>query len=408
MPATMDPASSRPIFVDVTHTSHTHARTGVQRVVRSLVAALGTDATPITHDPYLRAWRRLEDWERRTLTNAKTAHKRRAHWPLAARLRGRARRLLGMGRDTDGFGAAAGTIVPEIFSAAVARNLSALPRPRVAVFHDAIPLKLPEFTPQKTVARFPAYLCELLEFDGVAAVSEDSRGALIEYWRWLGVSNPPPVRALALGIDIPGGRDGARPAKTETMPANPNRGPLPIVLCVGSIEGRKNHLALFEACEQLWTRGRKFELHVVGLARAETAAPALARLRALQEKGWPLQYNGRADDTALNAAYAECRFTVYPSLLEGFGLPVLESLAHGKPCICSSRGALGESARGGGCLRLDSVDAASLAGGMDRLLTQPAEQARLVAEAQRRTFRTWHEYARELNDWMQELRKRVP
>jgi len=48
-------------------------------------------------------------------------------------------------------------------------------------------------------------------------------------------------------------------------------------------------------------------------------------------------------------------FTVYPSLMEGFGIPILESLWHGKPCVCGGNGALGEVARGGGCLIVDQT-----------------------------------------------------
>ena len=52
-----------PIFLDLTHTSHTRARTGIQRVTRSLHAALGANAIALTHDPYLRAWRhRRQGW----------------------------------------------------------------------------------------------------------------------------------------------------------------------------------------------------------------------------------------------------------------------------------------------------------------------------------------------------------
>src|SRR5207248_3280649 len=134
---------------------------------------------------------------------------------------------------------AGGVLVPEIFSAAVARTLpdlfAATSGPRVAVFHDAIALQFPEFTPPKTVARFPAYLIELLAFDGIAAVSDSSRTALLEYWQWLGAKNPPPVRTVPLGTDTQRSRpDG------EISPAPAP----PVVLCVGSIEGRKNHLAL--------------------------------------------------------------------------------------------------------------------------------------------------------------------
>jgi glycosyltransferase involved in cell wall biosynthesis len=102
----------------------------------------------------------------------------------------------------------------------------------------------------------------------------------------------------------------------------------------------------------------------------------------------------------VRAAYARSAFTVYPSLMEGFGLPVLESLAHGKPCICSGRGALGEAARGGGCVALEQVDAPALAGAIETLLCSPPERARLEAAARARTFKTWSECAAEFLGWI--------
>jgi glycosyltransferase involved in cell wall biosynthesis len=179
------------------------------------------------------------------------------------------------------------------------------------------------------------------------------------------------------------------------------------VLCVGSIEGRKNHLALLEACERLWAGGANFSLHLVGLAQPQTGAAALAKIGALQAAGRPLRYDGPASEAALAAAYAGCTFTVYPSLLEGFGLPVLESIAHGKPCVCSARGALGESARGGGCVALDRVDGPALAAVIGRLVAHPAEVATLAAAARARTLRTWTDYARELGAWLGTLPRRA-
>lgn len=117
-------------------------------------------------------------------------------------------------------------------------------------------------------------------------------------------------------------------------------------------------------------------------------------------------FDGPADDAGLHAAYQQCAFTVYPSLIEGFGLPVLESLQHGKPCICSDAGALGESARGGGCVSLPSVDARSLAGAIRRLLQDAAELATLAGQARARRFKLWPDYARELTDWMATLPRR--
>lgn len=400
-----------PVLLDLTHTSHTHARTGIQRVTRSLHAALGPDAVAITHDPHSRTWRPLEPWETALLALESTAKKRGATWPLSAQLRGRFRRLLrpasspSLSPRLSALLPSSGLLVPEVFSAQTAAALPALfaaaAGPRVAVFHDAIALKFPELTPPKTVARFPAYLVELLAFDGIAANSEDSRDTLRDYWRWLGVAHPPPVEAIPLGVDLPPSASVSDPQRSAL-----NAQRLPTVLSVGSLEGRKNHLALLEACEHLWSTGARFELRLIGLAQPQTGRDALARLRTLQAAGRPLHYDGPATDAALASAYAACAFTVYPSLIEGFGLPVIESLAHGKPCVCSARGALGESARGGGCLALASVDAPSLAAAVGRLLAAPAELASLAAAARARRFRTWPDYAAALTGWMRTVPRR--
>jgi glycosyltransferase involved in cell wall biosynthesis len=388
---------SAPFLLDLSHTSHTRARTGIQRVCRSLHTALGTQAVAVTHDPHAETWRLLEPWEQANLLSSAADQKRGAQWPLDAKLLGHVRRWLGgasdLSRRSD---PVAGVIVPEVFSSTVAAALPALlaatTGPRVAIFHDAIALKFPELTPAKTVARFPAYLCELLAFDGIAAVSEDSRDSLLDYWRWLGATNLPRVEAIPLGVDSPA--NGV--ARTDSTGKS-----TPVILTVGSIEGRKNHVALLEACEQLWSRGAKFELRLVGLSHPQTGAAALQRIEALQNAGRPLRYDGPLGDTALDTAYAECSFTVYPSLIEGFGLPVIESLSHGKPCVCSGRGALGESARGGGCVLLDTPGAPQLVATIARLLEKPDELGALAGAARARKFKSWSDYARELVAWIQ-------
>lgn len=381
------------ILLDLTHTSHTRAQTGIQQVARALHAALPEPAG-ITWDPHAGQWRPLDPWEHANLTARGAGRRRGAHWPWSARLRGVWRKTTG--RDPS-LPPADALVVPEIFSPATAAAFPALFRtvrgPKVALFHDAIALQLPEHAPPRNVARFPAYLQELLAFDGIAAVSADSRDTLLGYWRWLGVKNPPPVIAIPLGL-----------APTPVAPEPPPAG-LPVVLSVGTIEGRKNHLALLAAAAALWQEGLRFELHLVGLAQAETGRAALTRIRTLQAEGHPLRYDGPVDQAALEAAYRRCTFTVYPSLLEGFGLPVLESLARGRPCICSGRGALGESTRDGGCLALDHVDTAALTAALRRLLTSPAETAQLAAAARARRFRSWSDYAADLTGWLQTLRR---
>ena len=392
-----------PILLDLTHTSHTRARTGVQRVARSLRRELAGNAAAVCFDPYECAWRPIENWEEDNLAATGPSAGRGARWPLGARIRGTLRRwrrrpppqsLL----KADAPESASGVIAPEIFSQAAASALPALfassPGPRVAIFHDAIALTLPELSPRSSVARFPGYLRDLLLFDAVVAVSEASRASLTGYWRWLGVSKTPQVAAISLGLDPPPPRSAAAPVAAP-----------PTVLCVGSIEGRKNHMALLDACESLWARGARFQLRLVGLSNTETGGPALERLKRLRSAGRPVRYDGPKGDEDLEGAYDECAFTVYPSLAEGFGLPVAESLARGKPCICRTDGALGEVARGGGCIGIGAAGPEEIAAAVARLLDSPAELVGLAEAARRRRFRTWAEYAAELLGWMGSLKR---
>lgn len=391
-----------PLLFDASHTSHTPAQTGIQRVCRTFftVLARARPVVPICFDPHLIGWRALGAAEEAVLRDQTggTGKSRGAKWTLTQKLAGATQRWLGR---RPALPEASGLICPELFSARVGAQLPALlpatAGPRVAIFYDPIPLKFPELTPAGTVARFPGYLRDLLVFDGVAAISEDSAQALRDYWRWLGVTQTPQVRAIPLAIDEAHTGAAAPAAAADGAPR---------VLCVCTIEGRKNHVALLEAAESLWRDGVGFELQLIGMARPDTAAAALERIKALQQAGRPLVFEGSVPESALHAAYGRCAFTVYPSLIEGFGMPVLESLQHGKPCLCSGRGALGESAHGGGCVPLETVDAPTLAAAMRRLLTGPAELARLAAAARARRLKTWADYTSEFTAWMEALPRR--
>ena len=391
------------LLLDLSHTSHSPARTGVQRVALELRRALSATAelTAITHDPYGRTWRPLQTWEITALdAPGAPGGKRGTHWPWRAQVRGwlsrRGRRTtLTVDLPTQ----ARALVCPEIFTARTGEKLPALFRavraPSIALFHDAIPLRLPEHSPRSTVGRFPRYLDELRGFAGVAAVSEDSRQSLLDYWQWAGWTAHPPVLTLPLGTD--------HLAQTAPAPMPSPTSTPPTLLCVGSLEGRKNHLTLLEAAEQLWAAGLASRLEIIGGLQRETGAGALARIRSLQTAGRDLLYAGWVDDHALQAAYARSLFTIYPSLLEGFGLPVWESLRHGRPCVCSDRGAIAETARDGGCLLTATADASALAGAIRSLLQDPAKLRALTQAAQARKPRRWTDYAHELVAWADNL-----
>jgi glycosyltransferase involved in cell wall biosynthesis len=120
-------------------------------------------------------------------------------------------------------------------------------------------------------------------------------------------------------------------------------------------------------------------------------------VKALAAKGRPVRWRKHISDDELAGAYRDCSFTAFPSRLEGFGLPIIESLWHGRPVICGSNGAIGEVAEGGGCHQVDQNSAPQLAAAIRLLLSDSKLYDRLYAEARARTFRTWDDYRRELD-----------
>ena len=396
------------LLYDFSHTSHSRARTGVQRVALELHRALQQlpqAVQEITYDPHSRSWRPLRNWELQSLVAPAQATKRRgAYWPWPAQLRGYLDRFRRSNQSTFPLPQnPTGFFTPEIFTQRTAQMLPSLFRqlscPKVALFHDAISLRMPDLAPASAVGRFPAYLAELHGFDGVVAVSEDSCQSLIGYWDWAGWKNHPPVMVSSLGLDHLIPESLSTPDRT---PSSVNDAP-PTILCVGSIEGRKNHLTLLNACEQLWRRGLQFNLRLIGSLQRETGRAAKDRLEVLQRENRPITYDGWISDQDLQNAYAESAFTVYPSLLEGFGLPVWESLIHARPCICSAEGATGETASGGGCLTTDPRSTESLAQAIQTLLEDADLRQRLTSEASQRLPPRWSACAQRLIDWMAEL-----
>ena len=217
------------LLIDLTHTSHTAANTGIQRQARGVYRALAqlTATTPVCLDPYAAAWRPLDELEQQNARGELPVGSGRGmQWTLAQKLRGWRGRFT---RRTPRTPAGVGLVCPEIFSPAVAARQPELfarcEGPRIAVFFDAIPLTHPELTPPKTVARFPSYLQELLRFDGVAAISHTTADSLTGYWRWLGLRDCPPVTVVPLGVDL-----------MDSPPPPPRAPGLPQILCVSSVE----------------------------------------------------------------------------------------------------------------------------------------------------------------------------
>lgn len=248
----------------------------------------------------------------------------------------------------------------------------------IAIFHDAAMERLGMHGKGST-KKFREYLKALAVFDQIVCISDQSRDDLMTFWKDLGVRRMPDTVVESWPQEFADSeRDFGGSDKSQ------------IVLYVSTFQPRKNHLGLLEAAERIWSSGLKFELKLVGAWAGNLSV--LKKIRALRSKGCPLVWLKHVDDKTLHGLYRECAFTVYPSLMEGFGLPIVESLWHGKPCVCGGNGALGEVARGGGCLIVDQTNTESLAGGIRRLLSEPQLYSQLSGEARARKFRTWLDY----------------
>ncbi|NTW40028.1 MAG: glycosyltransferase family 4 protein, partial [Cellulomonadaceae bacterium] len=165
-----------------------------------------------------------------------------------------------------------------------------------------------------------------------------------------------------------------------------------LVLAVGSHEPRKNHLNLLHAAELCWGRGDDFALAFVG-GNAWGDREFSRRVAELQALGHPVRVLLGPPDALLGGAYRAARFTVFPSLSEGFGLPVAESLAAGTPVITSDIGSMREIASRGGALVVDPHDPRAIAAAMSRLLRDDALLGDLRAQAAARPASTWADYA---------------
>jgi glycosyltransferase involved in cell wall biosynthesis len=169
----------------------------------------------------------------------------------------------------------------------------------------------------------------------------------------------------------------------------------PLVVVVGSHEPRKNHVAVLHAAERLWREGLVFTLTFIG-GNSWNSEAFTEALQRLQGAGRPVETISAATDELLFGAYRTARFTVFPSVNEGFGLPVAESLACGTPVITSNFGAMKEIAdAGGGALLVDPRDDDSVTDGMRALLTDDELLARLTTEAEARPAGSWDAYARD-------------
>jgi glycosyltransferase involved in cell wall biosynthesis len=170
----------------------------------------------------------------------------------------------------------------------------------------------------------------------------------------------------------------------------------PFVLCVGTIEPRKNLERTVEAFGRLRRRGTDHILVLAGppYFGMHRLAATIARLRL---EG-VVRVIGHVPDEEMPALYSAADVFVYPSLYEGFGIPVLEAMTCGTPVVASNVSSIPEVA-GEAAVLFDPRDAEALAGAIEAVLSSAEVTARLrAAGRERAACFTWAETARRTVD----------
>ncbi len=344
------------IYYDITKMGAARHRSGLMRLTSRLMEELGSVLTPVVWDGHRRGF----------VTD-------RVRAPVD-------------------FKAADWLLTVEMFSEAERPGFTAFvqnpPCRLAAMFHDAIPVRFPHITWPQSVQRHPEYMKLLAGFDRTWAISEATRQDFTGFWRWQGVAPKTSVEVIALGADFDRGNRVQRDAMITRE--------APSLLCVGIVEPRKNQTFLLEVAEALWRDGLNFELHIVGRVNPHFGKPILARMQQLQQREPRFRYHAQAGDQDLGRLYAVARAVVFPTIAEGCGLPLLEALWRGVPCVCSDLPVLRENADEGGCLVAGVNEAADWQAKLRTVLTDEPEVRRLQTEAMARPLPRWTDTAQTL------------
>jgi len=229
--------------------------------------------------------------------------------------------------------------------------------------------------------------------DGVVAVSECSRRDAID------ILDLDPNRVVVIYPGVPEPFFAVTAADVHAARAKFGL-EKPYVLSVGTVEPRKNLPALIEAFAALSATTREqYELVVAGpIGWADPAT--VARVRGA---GAGVRYLGYVDETDLPGLTAGATLLAYPSLYEGFGLPVAQAMAAGTAVLTSDVSSLPEVA-GEAAVLVDPRSTAEIRGGLERLLGSPALRERLggAGRVRARQFH-WNIAARRSLEWWRAL-----
>jgi alpha-1,2-rhamnosyltransferase len=264
----------------------------------------------------------------------------------------------------------------------------------VSVCYDLFPCQYPDCYPEAIVEDFRRWIREgLARSDAIVCISRSVASELSIYrnntsFPWLA---PPAMESFRLGHDFGPAADPreVRPQIRGLFEGSPGH---PVFMAVGWIDVRKNQQLLVKALDLLREQGVIASLVLFG-RRSFTAAPLLRELRTRPQAAARVVCIDDASDLEIEFAYRNSAALLYPSLAEGFGLPLVEALACGAKVFASDIPVFREIASGSAVF-FDPRDAGNLA----RLLHGFCVDGRYPVEAPGREF-TWPNWAQSAREF---------
>lgn len=229
--------------------------------------------------------------------------------------------------------------------------------------------------------------------DGVVADSHHTARDLTEQWQ------VPPERITVVqgAVDHEHFQPVSDPQRRHAVRDRYAIGSRPFVLALSRLEPRKNFVRLIEAFAQARRAARLPHRLIIGGGKGWLYDDILRRVDELDLHDH-VHFTGFIDDADLPTLYSAAEFFAYPSLYEGFGLPIIEALACGAPVLTADNSCLPE-AGGPGALYVKAEEVSSIAAGIVRLATEEALRAQLRgAGLQHAAQFTWQRSAHQLLD----------
>lgn len=264
-----------------------------------------------------------------------------------------------------------------------------LARHKVLTVHDLSFMRYPECSsPPLLEYLLGSVPRSVAHADLILADSQSTRRDLLE------LLNVPPERVVVLYAGVEPRYAPQEPAAVQAVARRYGLA-RPFILGLGTLQPRKNYVRLIRAYHLLRQRHDVPHQLVIGGGRGwlyEDIDATIAEL-GLEEK---VRLVGFVDDADLPALYAAADLFAFPSLYEGFGIPVLEAMGCGTPVVTADNSSLPEVA-GDAAMLVDALDVEALADALWRLIDDGALRQILVQRGQQQVQRfTWRAAAEQL------------